>query len=151
MNMQSRRARLLVVSLAVVLTGAAYGCGQRDRDAQDGAANAADAALRVSNVTVGRSIGGDNRVTDRTAEFSARDTVFAVVETDRSTAGGTLAARWTYQDGQVVDESSRSIASGGETVTAFHIVNPAGWPTGNYRVEVLANGTVARSAEFTVR
>lgn len=148
MRMQRSWARLFAVTLAVTVTGAAWGCGQRDTDVQNGAV---DGALRVTDVTVGRSVGGDNRVTDRTTEFGQRDTVFAVVETDRSASGGTLVARWTYQDGQVVDESSRTIVADGETVTAFHIVNPAGWPAGRYRVEVLTNGTVARSEEFTVR
>jgi hypothetical protein len=138
--------RTLALALAVTLT-AAYGCGPRDRDARD----AADGALRVSDVTLGRSIGGDNRVTDRATDFSARDTIYAVVETDRAAAGGTLTARWTYQDGQVVDESTRTISGNGETVTSFHIVNPTGWPTGSYRVEILTNGTVARTEDFTVR
>jgi hypothetical protein len=146
MRRHNEWTRILALALAVTLT-AAYGCGPRDRDARD----AGDGALRVSDVTLGRSIGGDNRVTDRTTDFGTRDTIYAVVETDRSTAGGTLTARWTYQDGQVVDESTRTISGNGETVTRFHIVNPAGWPAGSYRVEVLANGTVARTEDFTVR
>jgi hypothetical protein len=148
MRMHRNWARLLAATLAVTVISAASGCGQRDRDTQNGVV---DGALRVTDVTVGRSVGGDNRVTDRTTEFGPGDTVFAAVETDRSASGGTLVARWTYQDGQVVDESSRTIVANGETVTAFHIVNPAGWPAGRYRVEVLTNGTVARSEEFTVR
>jgi hypothetical protein len=61
-----------------------------------------------------------------------------------------VAARWTFEDGQVVDESSRSV-SAGETVTTFHVVNPTGWPSGSYRVEILVDGTVARTEEFRVR
>jgi hypothetical protein len=145
MRRHNRGTRTLALALAVTLT-AAYGCGPRDRDG-----DATDGALRVSDVTLGRSIGGDNRVTDRATDFGARDTIYAVVETDRSAGGGTLTARWTYQDGQVVDESTRTISGNGETVTSFHIVNPTGWPMGSYRVEVLTNGTVARTENFTVR
>lgn len=146
--MQRSWARLLAATLAITVTGTAWGCGQRDRDTQNGAV---DGALRVTDITVGRSVGGDNRVTDRTTEFGPRDTVFAVVETDRSASGGTLVARWTYQDGQVVDESSRTIPANTESVTEFHIANPNGWPAGRYSVEILINGTPARTEVFTVR
>ena len=150
MTLRTRGARLLTVALAIVFTAAASGCGPRDQDANAGAA-AADSALRVSDVTLGRSIGADNRVTNTTAEFGTRDTIYAVVETNRATAGGTLAAHWKFEDGQTVDESSRTIPANTESVTEFHIANPNGWPAGRYSVEILINGTPARTEVFTVR
>jgi hypothetical protein len=144
MRMTNRWARLCAVSLALTLT-ASYGCGPRDRD------RAADDALRVSDVTLGRSVGADNRVTDRTTTFAPRDTVYAAVETDRSATGGTLTARWTFEDGQVVDETTRNVSGNEQTVTRFHIVNPAGWPAGRYRLHVLVNGDEVETEEFTVR
>ncbi|CAN5254668.1 hypothetical protein BH23GEM2_BH23GEM2_16350 [soil metagenome] len=146
----TRWARLLTVALAIGFTAAAYGCGPRDRDANDGAATA-DSALQVSAVSLGRTIGADNRVTSATTEFGTRDTIYAVVETNRATAGGTLAARWKFKDGQTVDESSRTIPANTESVTEFHIANPNGWPAGRYSVEILINGTPARTEVFTVR
>jgi hypothetical protein len=150
MTLRIRRARLLTVGLAMVFTAAASGCGPRDQGANEGAA-AADSALRVSEVSLGRAIGADNRVTNTTAEFSTRDTIYAVVETNRSAPGGTLAARWKFEDGQTVDESSRTIPADTESVTEFHIANPNGWPAGRYSVEILVNGTPARTEVFTVR
>lgn len=141
---------MLAATVAAMMIGVATGCGPRDRDANGDAAGT-DAALRVSNVILGTSIGADNRVTNRTAEFGARDTIYAVVETNRSTAGGTLAAHWKFEDGQTVDESSRTIPANNEAVTEFHIVNPSGWPVGRYTVEILLDGAPARTEVFTVR
>ena len=63
----------------------------------------------------------------------------------------TLTARWTYQDGQVVDESRQNITpTGGSTVTEFHVSKPDGWPTGGYKVEVLLDGASAGTREFKV-
>lgn len=138
--------RLAATGLAMTVI-AASACGSRDTD-QTGTDTAAT-ELRVNDITLGRSVGPDNRVTDRTNDFGVRDTIYVVVETDRSTAGGTLAARWTFEGGQVVDETTRTV--GGETVTNFHIANPDAWPAGRYRVEILVNGAVARTEEFTVR
>ena len=149
MTLRTRSARLLTVALAIVFT-AASGCGQRDQDANEGAP-VADSPLSVTNVSLGRAIGADNRVTNATAEFGTRDTIYAVVETNRATAGGTLAARWKFEDGQTVDESSRTLPANTESVTEFHIANPNGWPAGRYSVEILINGSPARTEVFTVR
>ena len=61
-----------------------------------------------------------------------------------------MKARWTYQDGQVVDESSQTIAPTGPSVTEFHISKPGGWPACKYKVEITANGSVAGTREFDV-
>ncbi|HUF66707.1 MAG TPA: hypothetical protein VMM17_12100 [Gemmatimonadaceae bacterium] len=150
MRIHSRQRRVLAATVAAMMIGVATSCGPRDRDTNGDAAGT-DTALRVGNVTLGRSIGADNRVTNRTAEFAARDTIYAAVETNRSSAGGTLAARWKFEDGQMVDESSRNIAANAESVTEFHITNPNGWPAGRYTVEILIDGAPARTEVFTVR
>jgi hypothetical protein len=49
------------------------------------------------------------------------------VKTDGSGPSATLTVRWTYQDGQVVDESGQNIApTDGATVTEFHLSKPDG-------------------------
>ena len=63
----------------------------------------------------------------------------------------TLSARWTYEDGQLVSEGSETIAPTGPAATEFHIAKPDGWPPGNYRVEISANGSLAASKEFEVK
>jgi hypothetical protein len=63
----------------------------------------------------------------------------------------TLVARWTYGDGQLVKESSQTIAPSGPTVSEFHISKPDGWPAGSYKVEVVANGAPVGSQSFEVK
>lgn len=133
----------------------ALGCGKKDAastgDAGTGAATTA--AVRVADVKVGRAIGADKRLTTETDEFRPSDTIFAVVETRGSGPNTSLQARWTYEDGQVVDESTRNIAASIEDATEFHISKPSGsgWPKGKYKVEILLNGASAGSEDFEVK
>src|SRR5690606_40452046 len=64
---------------------------------------------------------------------------------------GTLTARWTYEGGQLVDETSRDYNFTGTGQTAFQVSKPDGWPTGNYRVEILYDGEVVQTRDFEVR
>ena len=59
--------------------------------------------------------------------------------------------RWTYQDGQVVNEESQVITPTGSAVTEFHIAKPDGFPAGGYQVEVIANGASAGKRAFQVQ
>ena len=140
-------------SLAFMLF--AFGCGKKDAPPTDdaGSGAATTAAVSVENVKVGRAIGADMRLTAETDEFRSSDTIFAVVETRGSGPNTSLQARWTYEDGQVVDESTRNIAASIEDATEFHISKPSGsgWPKGKYKVEILLNGAPAGSEDFEVK
>lgn len=114
-------------------------------------APAADAGITISNVELGSAIGADNRVTTAMTTFSPRDTVYVVVAADNATQGGELGARWTFQDGQVVDTNTKTLTSTGPAMHEFHVGKPDGWPVGRYRVDILTNGTVAQTREFEVR
>jgi hypothetical protein len=83
--------------------------------------------------------------------FAASDTIYAVIATEGAAPSVTLAAKWTYEDGQTVNESTQTIAPTGPAATEFHIAKPDGWPTGKYKVEISANGAPAGSQEFEVR
>ena len=141
------RAGFLALTLVVL------GCGKKDNTAtvDTGSRAETNAAVRVTEVEVGRTIGADKRLTDKTDEFRPTDVIYAVVETKGSDPNAALQARWTFQDGQVVDESSQNISAGGEDVTEFHITKPSGWPKGKYKVEILLNGQPADSEEFEVK
>ena len=146
---------LLVVGLIAVLVGAGSfglaGCGRRnDNTAQNTPANM-PAELHVMDVKLGRSIDGNKRIISATEEFSPTETVYASVETMGSAPSATLVARWSYEDGQLVDESSQTIAPSGTAVTEFHVAKPSGWPAGKYKLEVLLDGKSAATKEFTVR
>jgi hypothetical protein len=107
--------------------------------------------VRVTDVTLGRAIGGDKAITDRTETFRPNDTIYASVRTDGTAERVTLRARWTFEGGQVVDESSRTISPRGEERTEFSISKPDGWPAGKYRLEVFVNDQSAHSKDFQVR
>jgi hypothetical protein len=112
---------------------------------------AASAGVKVVDIDVGRSVAPDKTIADKTDSFVPNDTFYVSVKTDGSGPNATLTARWTYEDGQVVDESRQDIvASGGTAVTEFHVSKPDGWPAGEYKVEVLLNGTPAGSKDFKV-
>jgi hypothetical protein len=150
MQRHSRTTFAGVLCLALGVSVSA--CGKTDQDrATAGGAVEASAPVQVADVTLGRGIGGDKRVTNQTDTFGARDTIYASVRTTGTGSGTQLTTRWTYQDGQVVDERSETISPTGEAYTEFHISKPSGWPTGKYTLRVLLNGSEVQTKDFTVR
>lgn len=112
----------------------------------------APAALHVTEIQLGKHIGSDKHISDQTTTFSPRDTIYASVVTDGAASNAKLEARWTYQGGQKVSQSTEQISpTGGTTATEFHIVKPSGWPKGKYTVEVLLDGTSAGTKDFEVK
>lgn len=147
--MTVRTGMALAAALALMVGTTA--CNRGDRDSTTVSQGDVDrAALRVTDVELGRGIDANKNITDATDDFRPNDTIYAAVKT-AGTAAGTLVARWTYQDGQVVDETTQSISPTGDAVTEFHIAKPDGFPTGNYKVEILLGGTVVETEEFEVK
>ena len=108
-------------------------------------------AVTVTTVELGNQIGADKRVTQQITSFAPKDTIYATVVTNGSAPSATLTAKWTYQDGQVVNESTQTIAPTGPAATEFHISKPDGWPAGTYKVEVSLNGRSTGTKEFEVK
>jgi len=108
-------------------------------------------AVIVSTVELGNQIGADKRVTQQMTSFAPKDTIYATVVTNGSAPSATLTAKWTYQDGQVVNESTKTIAPTGPAATDFQISKPDGWPAGTYKVEVSLNGRSTETKEFEVK
>ena len=135
-----RYARVLV---GLLLAAAPFGCFAPKPAVQAG--------VNVTRIDVGRSLTAGKTIAERADSFRPADTIYVSVETDGSAPSATLTARWSYQDGQVVDESRQNITpTGGATVTEFHVSKPDGWPAGGYKVEVLLNGASAGTREFKV-
>jgi hypothetical protein len=111
---------------------------------------AGTAGLRVTDVTLGRAVGGDKAITDRTDTFKPNDTIYASIATEGSAPSATLRARWSFEDGQLVDESTRAIAPTNRERTEFHISKPDGWPAGKYKLEVFLNDQQAETKSFDV-
>ena len=143
------------VALALIALVASGACSKKNNavDTQTAAGAVADTtnhAASVADVALGRHLDVSKRVTDMTAEFASKDTIFAAVHTtgDRTMK---LTARWMFQDGQVVDERSETISPRGDAYTEFHIVKPGGWPPGKYTLHVLLDGAAAQTKDFTVK
>lgn len=111
---------------------------------------AAAAPLKVTDVEVGRALGADKKISDKTDSFKPADTIYVSVATEGASPGATLAAHWTYKEGQLVKHDETTIAPTGSAVTEFHIVKPGGWPVGDYKVEVMLDGASAGSKSFKV-
>jgi hypothetical protein len=109
------------------------------------------ADVSVSHIEIGRNVDADKRVTDVTKEFRPGETVYASVLTNGAAQNAEMMVRWTYQDGQIVDETVQTISPTGSAATEFHITKPEGLPTGKYRVEVFVNGKSAGVEEFEVK
>ena len=107
-------------------------------------------AVTIGNIELGNAVGADNRVTTPSMNFAPTDTIYAAVSTNGASPNTTITARWTYQDGQVVNESSQTIAPAGPAVTTFNIAKPDGWPVGKYKVEVMIDGQSVGQREFDV-
>lgn len=146
-------SRIAVIAVAL-LSVSATACKKQDAAPLDTTSigPVTPAVLKVSEVQLGRSIGMDKRVTDATTTFGNRDTLYLAVVTDGAATSATLGTRWTYNDKQVVDSASQTIApTGGTNVTEFHLTKPSGWPKGNYKVEVMLNSSMVDSKTFEVK
>lgn len=107
--------------------------------------------FRVTGVQVGNAIGADRRVREPKATLAPGDTIYASVASEGTAEAVQLTARWTYEGGQLVSESTQTLAPEGPAVSEFHVSKPDGWPAGSYEVEILANGAPAASQQFQVR
>ena len=108
--------------------------------------------VRVSDIQVGKGVGSDKKVGNQTTTFGVRDTMYVAVITDGAARDAKLTTKWTFNDRQVVDESSQTISpSGGETATEFHVVKKSAWPKGKYKVEVMLNGVSAGTKDLEVK
>jgi hypothetical protein len=146
---------ILLRSWCLALALTAQGCG-KDRNADERTQTASGtvataSSLRVADTELGRALGSDKRVTNETDEFRPSDTIYASVATEGTAANATLTARWTYEDGQVVDSTSRMIAPTGNAITEFHISKPSGWPKGKYTLHVLLDGREVATKDFRVQ
>ena len=153
-QIHARSVRALAVTALAVATLAA--CAKKENestgDVTASAAAPAPAAstVAVADIDVGRAI-TDKRVTDKTDNFKAADTIYASVHTTGSATAATVMARWTFEDGQVVQESSQSIAPTGDAYTEFHISKPGGLAKGKYKVEVFLDSKSAGTKDFEIK
>jgi hypothetical protein len=103
------------------------------------------------DIDMGRHIDAEKKISDKTDDFAPADTIYASVHTMGAASNKAIAAKWTFEDGQTVDEHSTTISPTGDAYTEFHIVKPSGWPKGKYTVHIMIDGAEARTKEITVK
>lgn len=147
------RSACIATLMAVTLSA----CGDRDADrstadapAPPPSAGPAMSTVAVTDVRLGKSVDMNRRVTDDTDDFAPGDTIYASVVTTGSSPNARLHARWTFEDGQLVDSTTQPVAPTGDAATEFHISNPGGLPKGSYRLTVLLDGAEVRTKDFKV-
>lgn len=146
--MMMQYSKRISLSLCLALLVVAAAC--KGKSANDTAGTSAGTTVRVTDIALGRSIGGDKAIADKTDKFKPNDTIYASVATEGVSPNATLRAKWTFEDGQVVDDSTRAIAPSNRERTEFHISKPDGWPVGKYKVEVFLNNALSDSKTFEV-
>ena len=158
----SRAAAWRATTLAALCLVVAAACGKKDADDRadtvatttapttaPGATTAAS-TVAVTDVRLGKAVDANRRVADDTDDFDPGDTIYASVLTSGTSPDAALHARWTFEDGQLVDSTTQRLAPTGDAATEFHISKPGGLPKGKYKLTVLLNGTEAKTKDFKV-
>jgi len=154
MRFDTRSTRIQLLALALAVGAAA--CAKKDATTDEVAGGTVDTsavapAFKVADVNLGRSIDADRKIKDGTKEFGVRDTIYASVKTEGSATGANLTARWTFQDGQIVEEQTQTVNATGDAVTEFHMTKATPWPKGTYKLTILLNGAPVETEDFEVK
>jgi len=108
-------------------------------------------AVTVSSVTVGKTAAADKMVAPA-AMFAPTDEIIVSVRTDGAASNANVAAKLTFQDGQVAGEQTAMLTTSGMETTNISFKNANGWPAGKYRAEVMVDGKAAgMPQEFEVK
>jgi hypothetical protein len=120
--------------------------------APQAAAAPAAASFKVGTVTLGTAVGTDHKVSKAKTAFAPSDkAIYASVATDGSTPGSNLSAKWTFEDGSAVSDTSKTVATDGPAVTTFKVQNPSDWPEGKYKLVVAVDGKAAATQDFEIK
>jgi hypothetical protein len=144
-----------VTVLACGLLASLTACNKTPRGNVDSAAGVAGlptrGALSFIDVEMGRHVGDDRKVTDKTDDFAPTDTIFASVHTSGKATKEPLVGRWTFESGNTVAEEVDTVTTSGDAHSAFFIMKRGGLPKGKYTLHVLINGSEVRAKDATVK
>ncbi len=159
--MHKSSIRSLAIALSVTVALAA--CGKKEEAPAPVVAPApppvvaevapppAPESVSFAGLTLGNAVDANQNVSAPMTSFAKTDTIYAAVATKGAAPNAAIVAKWTFGDGQLVDESSQSIAPTGAAVTTFHIAKPGGWPVGTYKVDITIDGNPVASQGFEVK
>ncbi|MBI3770288.1 MAG: hypothetical protein HY271_17590 [Deltaproteobacteria bacterium] len=106
--------------------------------------------LKITAIDLGHRVNDDNRIPSPSETYAPADTVYASISVE-GTGSGTLTARWTSADGQLLSEQTQKIAPTAPAHFEFHLAQPGGWPKGRHKAVFTLNGGGSRTREFEVR
>ena len=144
------RSRMWLLTVALVLTVALAGCGQKQAETP-APETPPPVPFRVTGVVLGKTIRPDMTVDAAMNTFGVRDTIYASVASEGATPGIQLKTRWVFQDGNEVTVSEKSIATEGPSVTELHASFGKPWPKGKYMIEIWADTTAVDTLEYEVK
>jgi len=131
------------------------GCGRFGGAARERANDnaAITEGIDLGRVVMAEGIGADNAPVGETDTFNdTQDYIYMVAEADYIASGTTLFARW-YRDGEPIEDSSEITANQNyeNTYIEFHLENLQDrMETGDYSVQLFANGNPIEEVAFTV-
>ncbi|HXO28035.1 MAG TPA: hypothetical protein VOA80_11870 [Thermoanaerobaculia bacterium] len=160
-DLAKRSARLLSLSLLVAAailaachksetppeagTPAASPAASTSATSPAAAPAAPTAPLKVVALTFGKSVGADQKVTAEADTFAPSDTIYAVVGTTGGSPAARLTARWSWvsRSGaeKPVGDETKNISPTTDASTVFHLSKIDGLATGDYKLEILLDGT----------
>jgi hypothetical protein len=114
------------------------------------AACGADRPLEVTAIQVGRSRKADRTVAQPAFEFRPDETIYVSIVTEGAGDDAVVKVRWRFGSG-TVGESQQTISPRDRAVTPFELRSAAGFPVGDYTVEVFLNETPVGSRDLRVR
>jgi hypothetical protein len=160
-DLAQRSARLLSLSLLIAAailaachksetppeagTPAAAPGGSTSAASPAAAPAASTAPLKVVALTFGKSVGADHKVTAEADTFGPSDTIYAVVGTTGGSPAARLTARWSWvsRSGaeKPVGDETKTISPTTDASTEFHLTKIDGLALGDYKIEILLDGT----------
>lgn len=104
--------------------------------------------ITIDTIQIGRSLNADQSIASQTTTFKPNETVY-VSALNSARGFGTISVRW-YMGQQLLSEREKQVKFQGAGATEFNISTAAGFPEGDYRVEVLLNGELVGTRNFNV-
>ena len=147
--------KFVQVTLLVILTFSLAGCGllggaQRERQNEN---TAITEGVSLGQVVTAEGVGEENAPVEVTDTFnSSQDFIYVVAEADHIAEGTTLFARWS-RAGEPFEDSSEIVADRdyNNTYLEFHLENlENSMETGDYSVQIFANGNPIETVDFQV-
>lgn len=104
--------------------------------------------VTVSTIQVGRALNQDGSIASLTSTFKPNETIY-VSALNPERGNGTIGVKWYYGT-QLLSEREKKVNFKGASATEFNLQSAAGFPVGDYSVEVFVDGASVGKRNFNV-